>query len=96
MTEIGKVPDVGAPDPQQRHSPIFDSRDSDNLSLHLKWKRAPVSSTTRVTPSAFICSGNELLHCEEQGVRQQRGPVTSNKFPCRGVVYESSVTNYLA
>lgn len=36
MVEIGKAASVGAPGPEQRNSPLYNSSDSDDLSLDLE------------------------------------------------------------
>jgi len=74
MTEIGKVQDVGAPDPEQRNSPIFDSSDSDDLSLDLELEEGVCFFNNENFPiGTYVCSGNELLHCEERGVWIREG-----------------------
>ncbi len=69
MVEIGKVSDVGAPDPEHRNSPIFNNNDSDDLSLDLKLEEGVCFFNNESHPNgAYVCSGNELLHREERGV----------------------------
>ena len=73
MTEIGKVPDVGAPDPEQRNSPIFDS-DSDDLSLDLELEEGTCFfNNESFALGKYVCSGNELLRCEERGIWVREG-----------------------
>ncbi len=73
MTRHIDVIEVGAPDPELRNSPIFDdtaesgSYDFDreagvcyfnDLSYHL---------------GDYVCSGADLLHCEERGIWVRKG-----------------------
>lgn len=78
MTDKSKAPKVGAPDPERRNSPIFDQYDDE---FHLQdldvesgvcyFNDQPYSI------GSYVCSGDELLQCEERGVWVRKGS-------CRG------------
>ncbi len=75
MTEATKhAPKVGAPDPELKNSPIFDSMDNDELSLDLELE-AGVCYFNAVSYDigSYVCSGDELLRCEEGGVWIREG-----------------------
>jgi hypothetical protein len=74
MTERINVPDVGAPDPEQKNSPIFD-RESDEfewLDFELEIGVCYFNGVSYPI-GKHICSGNELLRCEERGVWVRKG-----------------------
>ena len=66
------LPQVGAPDPELKTSPIFDEYEEISLDLELE---AGVCYFNDVTYpiSQYVLSGSELLHCEERGVWVRRG-----------------------
>jgi len=75
MEKPTRLPDVGAPDPERRTSPILDE-DSDEL---LEGDLEPETGVCyfndeSFAPGAYVCCGNELLHCEERGVWVRKGP----------------------
>ncbi len=73
MTETGETPDVGAPDPEQRNSPIFDT-DDDKMSLDLEFEEGVCYFNNQTyNIKDYVCSGNELLRCEERGVWVREG-----------------------
>ena len=74
MTEHINVPDVGAPDPEQKNSPIFD-RESDEFELLDLELETGVCYFNGVSYpiGEYVCSGNELLRCEERGVWVRKG-----------------------
>jgi hypothetical protein len=68
------VPKVGAPDPELKNSPIFDNMDDDDLSLDLELESgACYFNGVSYTIGSYVCSGNELLRCEERGVWFREG-----------------------
>ena len=68
------APKVGAPDPELRNSPIFDSTDDDELSLDLELETGVCHFNAVAYPiGSYVCSGDELLHCEEGGVWIRKG-----------------------
>ena len=76
MQEIGHPPQVGALDPERRNSPILDedSATEDDLSVDLE----PETGVCYFNGQAYaigeyVCSGSELLHCEERGVWVRKG-----------------------
>jgi hypothetical protein len=74
MNEPAKAPNVGAPDPELRNSPIFDSNDSDDLSLDLEFEEGVCFfNNESFALGKYVCSGNELLRCEERGVWIREG-----------------------
>lgn len=67
MTERISVPDVGAPDPEKRNSPIFDEAADDELDGIDP--DAVVFATCLFNDVSYrdgemVCSGDELLRCE--------------------------------
>ncbi len=69
-------PAVGAPDPERRTSPILDedSANEEDLSVDLE----PDTGVCYFNDETFalgdyVCSGDELLHCEERGVWVRKG-----------------------
>lgn len=74
MSRYDAVPDVGAPDPELRNSPIFDDSSMDDLSLDLELEEGVCYfNNTTYSIGKYICSGNELLRCEERGVWVREG-----------------------
>ncbi|WJW76406.1 hypothetical protein QVG61_04740 [Thiohalobacter sp. IOR34] len=74
MTDPGKTPQVGAPDPELKNSPIFDEADDDFLSLDLELESGVCYFNNEVyRVGQYVCSGNELLRCEERGVWIREG-----------------------
>jgi hypothetical protein len=74
MSERGKAPDVGAPDPELRNSPIFDENSSDDLDLDLELEEGVCFfNNEKFEIGAYVCSGNELLRCEGRGVWMREG-----------------------
>ncbi|GMR17691.1 MAG: hypothetical protein BMS9Abin33_0084 [Gammaproteobacteria bacterium] len=69
MTTSNLSPNVGAPDPELRNSPIFDDSDRDFLSLDLELEsNACYFNNKKYTLGDDVCSGNEMLRCNERGV----------------------------
>ena len=75
MTEVTRHPPrVGAPDPELKNSPIFDSEDFDELSLDLELESGACYFNARAYAiGSYVCSGDELLRCEERGVWVREG-----------------------
>ena len=68
------TPQVGAPDPERRTSPIFDEDETEELSLDLELEAgACYFNGTRYPIGQYVRSGSELLHCEERGVWVRTG-----------------------
>lgn len=66
------VPQVGAPDPELKTSPIFDPDEEPSLDLELE---ASVCYFNNVAYpiGQYLRSGSELLRCEERGVWVRKG-----------------------
>ena len=74
MSERGKAPDVGAPDPELRNSPIFDESSNEELDLDLELEEGVCFFNNETFDiGAYVCSGDELLRCEERGVWVREG-----------------------
>ncbi len=74
MVERVDVPAVGAPDPELKNSPIFDEADWDELSLDLELESGVCYFNDQsYAIGEFVCSGDELLRCEERGVWVREG-----------------------
>jgi hypothetical protein len=68
------APKVGAPDPELKNSPIFDSMDFDELSLDLELETGVCYfNAESYAIGSYVCSGDELLRCEERGVWIREG-----------------------
>lgn len=66
------VPQVGAPDPERKTSPIIDQ--DEELSLDMELESGVCYFNDVAYPRGqYLCSGSELLHCEERGVWVRRG-----------------------
>ena len=73
------VPRVGAPDPELQNSPVFDDEARDYLSLDLELEEGFCYFNGQVFAIGdFVCSGNELLRCEERGVWMREGSCQEN------------------
>ena len=68
------LPQVGAPDPELKTSPIFDQDDEISLDLELE---AGVCYFNDVTYriGEYVLSGAEVLRCEGRGVWMREGEV---------------------
>lgn len=74
MTDRAKAPALGAPDPELKNSPIFDSGDSDEPSLDRELEEGVCFFNNQTFAiGSFICSGDELLRCEDRGVWIREG-----------------------
>lgn len=61
------MPQVGAPDPELNTSPIFDEYEEFSLDLDIQ-TGACYFNNVAYPRGQYLRSGNELLHCEEQGI----------------------------
>ena len=69
-----KRPQVGAPDPELKNSPIFDESERGSMSLDTELERGFCYFNNRsYRLGEYVCSGNELLRCEEYGVWVREG-----------------------
>ena len=74
MNNAGSRPQVGAPDPEMKTSPIFDDAERDFLSLDAELEEGLCYFNDQTYKLGdFVCSGNELLRCEERGVWIREG-----------------------
>jgi hypothetical protein len=74
-----QTPQVGAPDPERRTSPIFDEEENEEPSLDLE----PEVGTCYFNDAHYpigedVRSGSELLHCEELGVWVRKGELPTD------------------
>jgi hypothetical protein len=70
------VPQVGAPDPERRTSPILD--EDEELSLDSEVETGVCYFNDVAYPRGqYLRSGSELLHCEERGVWVRKGEMIS-------------------
>ncbi|KPK71934.1 MAG: hypothetical protein AMJ84_05245 [Acidithiobacillales bacterium SM23_46] len=68
------APQVGAPDPELKNSPIFDEADDESLSLDLELETgACYFNNERYALGDYVLSGTELLRCEGRGVWVRTG-----------------------
>lgn len=74
MASSQQAPVVGAPDPELKNSPIFDESSDDFLSLDLEIETGACYFNGISYPiGQYVCSGDELLRCEERGVWVREG-----------------------
>ena len=74
MSNTQRIPKVGAPDPELKNSPIFDKVDYDFLSVDLEMESGVCYSNEKsYSIGGYVCSGDELLRCEERGVWVREG-----------------------
>ena len=74
MNESGRLLQVGSPDPEHRNSPIFDDADRDELSHDLELEQGVCYFNDKPFQlGTYVCSGGELLRCEERGVWVREG-----------------------
>ena len=74
MTKKRDLPRVGAPDPELNNSPIFDEADDDELSMDLELESGACYFNGQSYPiGEYVCSGDDLLRCEERGVWIREG-----------------------
>lgn len=75
MARTGEIPQVGAPDPELKNSPIFDEDDiAETPSLDLELEAGVCYfNNLRYSIGQYVRSGDELLHCEGGGVWVRRG-----------------------
>ncbi len=67
------APQVGAPDPEKRTSPILD--EDEEFSLDLELETGVCYFNDQGYPiGTYVLSGSELLRCEERGLWVRRGP----------------------
>ena len=66
------VPQVGAPDPELKNSPIFDEEEEISLDLELE-AGACYFNNVAYPIGQYLRSGSELLRCEERGVWVRKG-----------------------
>jgi hypothetical protein len=74
MTNTVTHPQVGAPDPLLRTSQIFDEADREELSLDAELEVGICYFNDGIYQLGdFVCSGDELLRCEEYGIWVREG-----------------------
>ncbi len=67
-----RLPQVGAPDPERRSSPIFDQ--DDEISLDLELEAGVCYFNDVAYPiGEYVLSGSEVLRCEGRGVWVREG-----------------------
>jgi hypothetical protein len=75
---VNHVPEVGAPDPELKTSPIFDEYEEVSLDMELE---AGVCYFNDIAYpiGQFVRSGSELLRCEGRGVWVREGEMRRSK-----------------
>ncbi|MGD8588641.1 MAG: hypothetical protein PVG22_07385 [Chromatiales bacterium] len=74
MNQPINKPQVGAPDPELRNSPIFDEEDDEFLSLDAELESGLCYFNDQIYRlGEYVCSGDELLRCETYGVWIREG-----------------------
>jgi len=74
MNQPVHKPQVGAPDPELKNSPIFDEADDEFLSLDAELEIGLCYFNDQSYQlGEYVCSGDELLRCESQGVWIREG-----------------------
>ena len=72
------VPQVGAPDPELKTSPIFEQEEELSLDLELEGGMCYFNGVAYPI-GQYVLSGNELLHCEERGVWVRKGDMRADR-----------------
>lgn len=68
------IPQLGAPDPERKTSPIIDEEEEEGLSLDLELESgACYFNDVAYSIGQWVRSGAELLRCEERGVWIRKG-----------------------
>lgn len=76
MSRLANVPNLGAPDPEAKNSPIFDASDTDYQdidSVDGEGKGMCYFNSQAFDIGDYVCSGDELLRCEGKGVWIREG-----------------------
>jgi len=74
MSKTTDVPKVGAPDPELKNSPIFDTARDQFESPDFELETGVCYFNGISYPlGQYVCSGDELLRCEEKGVWMREG-----------------------
>ena len=68
MIEANSAPDVGAPDPEQKTSPIFDGVVRKPPRWIRNWKRESVILITRFSLSAIMCAAATSYYAARSAV----------------------------
>lgn len=68
------TPQVGAPDPERRTSPIVDEHRDLTLDLDIE-SGVCYFNDVPYPLGQYVLSGSDLLHCEERGIWVRRGEV---------------------
>ena len=73
-------PQVGAPDPELKTSPIVDEDENEEPSLDLDLETGACYFNNAAYPiGAFVLSGSELLRCEERGLWVRKGDMRTDQ-----------------
>lgn len=73
---ISHLPEVGAPDPEKKTSPILDEDEAEEPSLDLELESGVCwFNDVAYARGQWVRSGAELLHCEERGLWVRKGDV---------------------
>ncbi|MDH3281802.1 MAG: hypothetical protein OEQ18_11845 [Gammaproteobacteria bacterium] len=75
MADHQRAPDVGAPDPELKNSPILDWEDAEFAVPETESGVCHFNGVS-YTVGEYVSSGNELLRCEERGFWIRQGPRT--------------------
>ncbi len=74
MHDPAGAPKVGAPDSELKNSPIFDEDSVEFLDLDLELESGVCYfNGVDYAIGQYVCSGDELLRCEEMGVWVREG-----------------------
>lgn len=69
MNDHIDAPQVGAPDPEQKNSPVFDHESEDLEFADLELESGVCYFNGVEYPvGQYVCSGDEILKCSERGV----------------------------
>jgi hypothetical protein len=68
------IPQVGAPDPELKCSPIFDEEEDVSLDRELESPGCYFNDVAYPI-GQYVRSGSELLHCEDRGVWLRAGEI---------------------
>ncbi|MGZ5137396.1 MAG: hypothetical protein ACXWCX_06310 [Burkholderiales bacterium] len=69
-----EIPNVGAPDPELKTSPILDEAEEDTLDAELETGACYFNGVSYGI-GQYVTSGDEILHCVERGVWVRQGEI---------------------
>ena len=82
--KIDGAPQLGAPDPEHRNSPILDEDEELSLDTELETGVCYFNGAAFAI-GQYVRSGRELLRCEERGVWVRKGELEPDRLKARTI-----------